>query len=190
MVSKKESSWSKFVQVAVWLPLGHWILGLWGMSPGRCRLKMGPWTLWGYSWFISPLFDLHSPAGELRCLHQRALWILNPRKLLNSLPQSHVVAGSISSSLPLEQVWWVIYSPSPLQTPWGHFPLIVLSIFVAFLSFQDITPTFWRVTLSFHRVILLSRESWYSNFSSYNVSKHVRYHVLISRHPGVITQFR
>ena len=36
-VSKKESSWSKFVQVAVRLPLGHWILGLQGMSPGRCR---------------------------------------------------------------------------------------------------------------------------------------------------------
>ena len=90
-LSKKESSWSKFVQVAVWLPLGHWILGLWGMSPGRCRLTMGPWTLWGYSWFISPSIDLHSPAGELRCLHQRALWIRNPRKLLNSLPQSHVI---------------------------------------------------------------------------------------------------
>ena len=27
-------------------------------------------------------------------------------------------------------------------------------------------------------------------FSSYNVWKHVRYHVLISRHPGMITQFR
>ena len=27
-------------------------------------------------------------------------------------------------------------------------------------------------------------------FSSYNVWKHVRYHVLISRYPGVITQFR
>ena len=70
----------------------------------------------------------------------------------------------ISRSLPYEQVWGMIYSPSPLQTPWGHFPFIALSIFVKFPSFLDVTPTFWRVTLSFQRVILLSRESWNSNF--------------------------
>ena len=58
-----------------------------------------------------------------------------------------------------------------IVTVWGSMmgdifssPFIVLSIFVKFLSFQDVTPTFWRVTLSFQRVILLSRESWYSNF--------------------------
>ena len=118
----------------------------------------------GYSWFISPSFDLRSPIGELRPLHQHALWIRNPRKLLNSLPQSDVKAGFISRSLPLEQLWWVIYSPSPLQTPRGHFLFVVLFIFVTFLSFQDVTPTFWRVTLSFQWVILLSRESWRSNF--------------------------
>ena len=50
------------------------------------------------------------------------------------------------------------------KTPWGHFSFIVLSIFVKFLSFQDVTLTFWRVTLSFQRVILLSRKSWCSNF--------------------------
>ena len=99
VVSKKEGSWSKFVQVAVWLPLGQGILGLWGMSPGRCRLTMGPWTLWGYSWFISPSFDLHSPAGELRCLHQRALWIRNPRKLLNSLPLTPLLTFGTSRSV-------------------------------------------------------------------------------------------
>ena len=57
---------------------------------------MGSWTLWGYSWFISPSFNLHFPVGELRRLHQRALWICNPRKLLNSLLQSHVVPGYIT----------------------------------------------------------------------------------------------
>ena len=84
---------------------------------------------WGYSRFISLSFDLHSPVGELHCLHQRALWIRNPRKLLNSLPQSHVVARYISRSLLYEQVWWVIYSPSPLQTPWGHFSFVVIFMF-------------------------------------------------------------
>ena len=125
---------------------------------------MGSGTLWEYSWFISPSFDFHSLVGELRCLHQRAFWIRNPRKLLNSLPQSLVVARYISRSLPYEQVWWVIYSPSPLQTTWGHFSFVVLFIFVKFLSFQDVTPTFCRVTLSFRRVILLFKESWCSNF--------------------------
>ena len=124
---------------------------------------MGSWILWGYSWFISLSFDLNFPKGELTCLHQCALWILNPCKLLNSLPQSHV-AGYISWLLPYEQVWWVIYSPSPLQTSWGHFSFIVVFIFVKFLSFQDVNPTFWGVTLSFQRVILLFRESWCSNF--------------------------
>ena len=102
---QKESSWSKFVQVSIWLPMGHWILGLLGMSLGRWRSPMGSWTLWWYSWFISPSFDLHSPVGELRCLHQPAKWIRNPRKLLNSLLQSHVVAGYLSRSLPYEKVW-------------------------------------------------------------------------------------
>ena len=68
VMSKKESSWTKFVHVAIWLPLGHWILGLLGISPGRCRSAMGSWTLWVCSWFISPSFDLHSPTGEWRRL--------------------------------------------------------------------------------------------------------------------------
>ena len=39
--------------------------------------------------------------------------------------------------------------------------------------------------------IKLNNETKQNNFfSSYNVWKHVRYHVLISRQPGVITQFR
>ena len=159
------------------------MLGLLGMSPGHWRSPMGSWTLWGYSWFLNPSFDLHSPVGELRVLHQRALRIRNPRKL-NYLTQSHVVVGYKSRALPYEQVWWVISSPSPLQTPRGHFSFVVLFMFVKFLSFQDVTPTFWRVTLSFQRVILLSRESWCSNFSSYNAWKHVRYPALISRQPG------
>ena len=115
------------------------------MFPGCWCSAIGSRTLWWYSWFKSPSFDLHSPVGELHCLHQRALWIRNP------LPQSHIVAGYISRSLLYEQVWWVIYSPSSLQIPWGHFPFVVLFIFVKFLSFQDVTPTFWRVTLSFHK---------------------------------------
>ena len=36
VVSKKESSWSKFVHVAIWLPLGHWILDLLGKVSIRC----------------------------------------------------------------------------------------------------------------------------------------------------------
>ena len=88
VVSKKESSWSKFIHVAIWLPLGHWILDLLGKSPGHCHSAIGSWTLMGCSWFISPSFDLHSLVGELCWLHQRALWICNPCKLLNSLPQS------------------------------------------------------------------------------------------------------
>ena len=104
VVSKKESSWSKFVHVVISLPLS-----LLGKSPGRCRSAMAPWTLWECSWFITPSFDLHTPVGELRRLHQRPLWIRNPRKLLNSLPQSHVVAGYISKSFPFEKVWWEIF---------------------------------------------------------------------------------
>ena len=42
MGSKKESPWSKFVQVVIWLPLGHWILGLLGMSPGRSPEQWAP----------------------------------------------------------------------------------------------------------------------------------------------------
>ena len=80
------------------------------------------------SWFISQSFDLHSPVGELRCLHQRAVWIRNPRKLLNSLPQSHVVAGYISRSLPYEQVWWVIYSPSPQQRNENISTIVLVSL--------------------------------------------------------------
>ena len=80
VVSKKESSWSKFVHVAIWLPFEHWILGFLGMS-----------------------------SRELRRLHQRTWWIRNPRKLLSSLPQSHVVGGNITKSFPFEQVWWVIF---------------------------------------------------------------------------------
>ena len=72
VASKKESFWSKFVPVAMWLPLGHWFLGLLGKFPGRCRSGMGSWTPWGFSWFISPSFDLLSPVGELSRLHQRA----------------------------------------------------------------------------------------------------------------------
>ena len=108
VVGKKESSWSKFVHVAIWLPLGHWILGLLGKSPGRCRSAMGSCTLWACSWFIRPSFDLHFPVGKLHRLHQRALWIRNPRKLLNSLLQSHVVAKYILKSFPFELVWLVI----------------------------------------------------------------------------------
>ena len=58
--SKKESSWSKFVLVAIWLLLGHWILGLLGMSTRRCRSAMGSWALWRCSWFISLSFDCRS----------------------------------------------------------------------------------------------------------------------------------
>ena len=56
-----------------------------------------------------PIIDLHSPAGELRCSHQRTLWICDPRKLLNFLPESHVVAGYISRSLPYEHIYINIY---------------------------------------------------------------------------------
>ena len=159
VVSKKESSRSTFFHIAIWLPVCHWILGLLGMSPGRCRSAMGSWTLWGCSWFISPLFNLHSPVGKLRRSSQRALWIRNPCKLLNSPLQSHVLAGYISKSFPFEQIWLVIYSPSPLQTPRGHLSFVVLFIFFTFLFFKDVTPTSWRLTLSFQRVILLSRGS-------------------------------
>ena len=134
---------------------GHYLITLGPLNSWLSRnvsrtlsLSNGFLKLWGCSWFISPSFNFHSSV-ELRRLHQRALWICNPRKLLNSLPQSHVVAEYISKSLPFVQVWWVIYSPSPLQTPKGHFSFVVSLIFFPFLSFQDITPTFWRITLSF-----------------------------------------
>ena len=133
------------------------------MSPEHWRSAIGSWILWGYSWFISPSFDLHSPVGELHCLHQHALWIRNPFKLLNFLPQSHVVAGYISRLLLYEQVWWLIYSPSPLQTPWGHFSFVVLFIFVKFLSFQDVTSTFWRVHLLEYIYIYIYIYIYYSH---------------------------
>ena len=38
--------------------------------------------------------------------------------------------------------------------------------------------------------IIFNQKLYIYIFSSYNVWKHVRYHVLISRHPRVITQFR
>ena len=54
VLSKKESSWSKFFHVAILLPLGHWIIFLQRMSPGRCRSAMSSWTLIHkpISWFI------------------------------------------------------------------------------------------------------------------------------------------
>ena len=60
VVSKNESSWSKFVHMAIWLPLGHWILGFLVKSLGCFHSAVGSWTLLGCSWFISPSLDLHS----------------------------------------------------------------------------------------------------------------------------------
>ena len=150
------------------------------MSPGRWWSAMGSWILW----FIGPSIDLHSPAGELRSSHQRALWIRDPRKLLNFLPQSHVVAGYISRSLPYEQVRWVIYSPSPLQTPWGHFSFIVLSIFVKIPVFPGCHSNFLKSHFVFPKSYLDFQRVLVFKFSSYNVWKHVRYPSLISRQPG------
>ena len=46
-------------------------------------------------------------------------------------------------------------------------------------------------TFQSNKVLLFSIANFFFFFfSSYNVWKHVRYHILISRHPGVITQFR
>ena len=39
-------------------------------------------------------------------------------------------------------------------------------------------------------LVKLRASMYFFFFSSYNVWKHVRYHVLISRNPGEITQFR
>ena len=189
VVSKKESSWSKFVHIATWLPLVHWILDLLKMSPGRCHSAIGSWTLWGCSWFISPSFDLHFPIGELYYLHQCAKWIRNPRKLLNSLPQSHVIARYLSKIFSFEQVWWVIYSPSLLLIPRGHFSFVVLFIFL--------NSCLSRMLLQLSgESFCLSKESSYFPeslsvpiFIIQRVKKHVEYPALVSCQPGVITQF-
>ena len=154
MVSKKESSWSKFVRVAIWLPLSHWILGLLGMSPGRCCSAMGSWTLWGCSWFISPSFDLHSPVGELRCLHQHALQVVKFSATITHCNQVHIQVVSVWLSIMGD-----IFSLPATDNQKAFFFCCTVQIFLTFLSSQDVTPTFWGVTLSFQRVILLSRGS-------------------------------
>ena len=68
VVSKKESSWSNYVHIAIRLSLGHWILSLLGNSPGRCRSAMGSWTLWGCSWFLSPSFGRRITSFAPVCL--------------------------------------------------------------------------------------------------------------------------
>lgn len=139
----------------VWLLLEHWILGLLGKSPGHFRSAMGSLILWGCSWFINPSFDLHSSIGELRCLHQGALWIHNPHKLLYFLPQSHVARG-VSMSFPFERLWWVIYFPSLLQTPWGHFPFVGLFILLLPASiFLECHVIFPKSHLIFQRVLVV-----------------------------------
>ena len=113
--SRKENSWSKFVQVAIWVPLGFI-----RMSPGRCHSEIGSWTLWG-------VFLIHKPIIRFTFADRRMTSFppaygvdSKPRKQLNSQPLSHVVAGYISKSFSFEQVWWVIYSPSPLPTQFLH----------------------------------------------------------------------
>ena len=93
-----ERSWSRFVQIAFWLILGRWILGWLRIYPGRCRSTTSSWMLWVSSTFIRTSLDFHSLIGKLRCLQKCALWIRISQKPLNLLPQTHLVAGSSSSS--------------------------------------------------------------------------------------------
>ena len=71
----------------------------------------------------------------------------------------------------------MIYSPSPLQTPWGHFSFIVLSIFVKIPVFPGCHSNFLKSHFVFPKSHLAFQRVLVFKFSSYNVWKHVRYRI-------------
>ena len=75
-----------------------------------------------------------------------------------------------------------IFSPPATDTQRAFFFSCTVHIFFTFLSFQDVTFTFWRVTLSFQRVILLSRESYCSNFHHTTCEKYSIFNTHIHTH--------
>ena len=65
----------------------------------------------------------------------------------------------------------MIYSPSPLQTPWGHFSFIVLSIFVKIPVFPGCHSNFLKSHFVFPKSHLAFQRVLVFKFSSYNVYK-------------------
>ena len=118
-----ESSWSSRAQVELWFPLGHWILTLFGNAPGCAGAAMGPGTLWWLLGFEIPSFDLFSRRGLRCCLHLHVGWMRRSGCMVQFLLRLLCVVASFRAG---SSFWdpWVVYSPSPLQPPWGHFPLL------------------------------------------------------------------
>ena len=148
---KSESFWSRFVQIAFWLLLGHCIIGLIRISPECCHSAMGSCILWMSSRIIILSFDLHITIGELRCLNQCTLWIRKPQKPLKLLSQLHDVAWF--NSLSLKSVWRVISSPSPLESHRGYSLYFVLFMINQIPVFLRCHSNFLKVTTSFGRIV-------------------------------------
>ena len=62
-----------------------------------------------------------------------------------------------------------------------------LSMFIGIYRYYDF---YWFAI--YRRIVIIEEFQFITIiiFSSYNLLKHVRYHAIISRQPGVITQFR
>ena len=120
-----ESSWASRAQAELWFPLGHWILTLLGNAPGCAGAAMGSGTLWWLSGFEIPSFDSFSRRGLHCCLHMRVGWMRRSGWMLRFLLRLLCVVASFRAGSSFWDPWpWVVYSPSPLQPPWGHFSLL------------------------------------------------------------------
>ena len=118
-----ESSWWSRAQAELWFPLGRWIVTLLGNAPGCAGAAMGSGTLWWLSGFEIPSFDLFSRRGLRCCLHLRVGWMRRSGWMVRFLLRLLCVVASFRAG---SSFWdpWVVYSPSPLQPPWGHFSLL------------------------------------------------------------------